>query len=57
MSIIFKDNIGTIAVDVNEDGIQFDGVNAYFTDTTDNDYIVEMQYIVSICPLTVSEYR
>lgn len=49
MAIVFRDNLGYISVSVNDDGIQFDSENAYFTDTAGKDYTVEVCYIVAVC--------
>lgn len=48
MSIVFRDELGYIAVDVDEYGVQFaDGV-AYFSDTKGKEYTVQMEYLVAV---------
>ena len=49
MAIVFRDNLGYISVNVNDDGIQFSGDLVYFTDTAGKDYTVEICYIVAVC--------
>lgn len=48
MTITFRDALGYIAVEVDEYGIQFADGEAYFSDTTDKEYRINLADIVAI---------
>jgi hypothetical protein len=55
MTIYYRDEIGTVAVEVNEYGIDFDHDNArvIFEDINDKSYKIQISDIVEIVPYAV----